>query len=390
MPLPLLLEPYLDESHHAFAESCRRFALDVIAPNAEAWEEAGEFPRELYRQAAEAGVLAPTQDEALGGGGGDVFHGVVAGIELLRGGSTGVQVGLGSLQIAIPPIVMLGSDDQLDRFVRPVLAGERIAALAITEPNTGSDVASVRTRARREGPDGDYVLSGAKTYITSGVRADVVVVLARTDDDPHGGLTFFVVEKGMPGFEVSRALRKTGWWASDTAELSFDDVRVPAANRLGEEGTGFATLMKDFESERLMLAINGTALATLSLEHALAYAKQREAFGRPISKFQVIRHKLADMRTRVASAQALTFAVADRMRRGEPCVDQVAMAKNHASDVAREVCWQAVQIFGGMGYMRETVVERFARDARLLPIGGGTQEVMNEIIWRFALEHGHA
>ncbi|MEN0062959.1 MAG: acyl-CoA dehydrogenase family protein [Myxococcota bacterium] len=382
--LPPLLDGYLDDSHRAFAESCRRFATEQIEPHAEAWEEAGEFPRELYRQAAEAGVLAPTYDEALGGGGGDVFHGVVAGTELLRGGSTGVAVGLGSLQIAIPPVLMLGNDDQLDRFVRPVLAGERIAALAITEPDTGSDVASIRTRARRDGDD--YIISGAKTYITSGVRADVVVLLARTGDDPHGGLTFFVVEKGMPGFTVSRALRKTGWWASDTAELAFDEVRVPLANRLGAEGTGFPTLMKDFESERLMLAVNGTALATLSLEHALAYAKQREAFGRPIAKFQVIRHKLADMRTQVASAQALTFAVADQMRKGLPCIDQVAMAKNHASTVAREVCWQAVQIFGGMGYMRETVVERFARDARLLPIGGGTQEVMNEIIWRFALE----
>ncbi|MEM6925811.1 MAG: acyl-CoA dehydrogenase family protein [Myxococcota bacterium] len=390
MSLPPLLDPYLDDSHRAFAESCRRFALDVIAPHAEAWEEAGAFPRELYTQAADAGILAPTFEESLGGGGGDVFHGVVAGLELLRGGSTGVQVGLGSLQIAIPPILMLGTAEQLDRFVKPVLSGEYIAALAITEPNTGSDVASVRTRARREGADGDYILSGSKTYITSGVRADVVTVLARTGDDPHGGLTFFVVEKGMPGFAVSRALRKTGWWASDTAELSFDEVRVPAANRLGDEGSGFVTLMKDFEAERLMLAVNGTALATLSLEHALAYAKEREAFGRPISKFQVIRHKLADMRTQVASAQALTFAVAEQMRQEKPCIDQVAMAKNHASTVAREVCWQAVQIFGGMGYMRETIVERFARDARLLPIGGGTQEVMNEIIWRTALEHGHA
>jgi len=388
MPVPSLLDPYLDDSHRAFADVCRRFAIERIAPHAEAWEEAGEFPRELYREAAQAGVLAPTYDEALGGGGGDVLHGVVAGMELLRGGSTGVAVGLGSLQIAMPPVLMLGSASQIERFVRPVLAGDHIAALAITEPDTGSDVASVRTRARRDGDD--YVISGAKTYITSGVRADLVVVLARTGDDPHGGLTFFVVERGMPGFTVSRALRKTGWWASDTAELSFDDVRVPVDNRLGDEGTGFVTLMKDFESERLMLAVNGTALATLSLEHALAYAKERQAFGRPISKFQVIRHKLADMRTRVASAQALTFAVADRMRRGLPSVDEVAMAKNHASDVAREVCWQAVQIFGGMGYMRETIVERFARDARLLPIGGGTQEVMNEIIWRYALEHGDA
>ncbi len=378
-----LIEPYLDDSHRTFREVCRRFAEEHIAPHAHEWEEAGSFPRELYARAARAGVLAPTWPEALGGGGGDVFHGVVAGEELQRGGSTGVVVGLGSLLIALPPIRELGSAEQIERFVKPALTGERIAALAITEPNTGSDVAGVRTRAVRYGDD--YRISGAKTFITSGVRADFVTVLARTSEDPHGGLTFFVVERGMAGFEVSRALKKTGWWASDTAELHFDDVRVPAANRVGPEGSGFVALMRNFENERLMLAINGTALAALSLEHALAYARQREAFGRPIARFQVIKHKLARMATQVASAKALTYAVADRMRRGEPCVAEVAMAKNHASVVADEVCWEAVQILGGMGYMRESVVERFARDARLLPIGGGTQEIMNEIVARFGL-----
>ena len=186
-------------------------------------------------------------------------------------------------------------------------------------------------------------------------------------------------------FSVSRALKKTGWWASDTAELRFDGARVPAANRLGPEGSGFLSLMRNFEGERLMLAVNGVALASLSLEHALAYAQQRRAFGRPIAGFQVIRHKLADMATKVAGARALTYAVADRMRRGEPVVAEVAMAKNLASDVARDVTWEAVQIFGGMGYMRETVVERFARDARLLPIGGGTQEIMKEVISKMGL-----
>ena len=379
------LDPYLDDSHRVFRELCRRFAEEQLAPHAEAWEEAGSFPRELYAQAADAGVLAPTWPEALGGGGGDTFHGVIAGEELLRGESTGVVVGLGSLQIALPPILHLGTPEQHRRFIVPVLAGEQIAALAITEPGTGSDVAAVRTRAEPDGDGDGYRITGSKTFITSGVRADLVVVLARTGDDPHGGLTFFVVERGMAGFEVSRALRKTGWWASDTAELHFDGVQVPASHRLGDEGSGFSALMRNFEGERLMLAINGTALAALSLEHALAYAHQREAFGRPLKKLQVIRHKLAEMQTQVASAQTLTYAVADRMRRGEPCISEVALAKNHASLVARDVCWEAVQIFGGMGYMRETVVERFARDARLLPIGGGTQEIMNEIICRFGL-----
>jgi len=289
-------------------------------------------------------------------------------------------VGLGSLQIGLPPILSMGSDEQKERFVRPCLAGQRIAALAITEPNTGSDVAGVRTRARRDGDS--YVLNGAKTFITSGVRADVVSVLARTSDDPHTGLTFFVVEKGMPGFHVSRALKKTGWWASDTAELAFDEVRVPLENRIGDEGSGFIALMKNFENERLMLAINGVALAKLSLEYAIAYTREREAFGRPLRGFQVIRHKLADMATQVASAQALTYQVAAQKKAGKPMMVEAAMAKNHAALVAREVCWEAVQIFGGMGYMRETTVERFARDARLLPIGGGTQEIMKEIISR--------
>mgnify|MGYP000332858383 CR=1 FL=1 len=381
---PLADDPRFDESHQQFRDVCRAFAEDHIAPYAVAWEEAGSFPRSLYEQAAEAGILAPAFPESLGGGGGDTLHTVVAGEALQRGGSTGTVVGLtGSLSIALPPILHLGTEEQRERFVRPVLAGTHIAALAITEPGTGSDVAGITTRARRDGDR--YVLSGSKTFITSGARADVVTVLARTGDDPHGGLTFFVVERGMEGFHCGEPLKKTGWWASDTAELFFDDVSVPIENRIGAEGSGFVALMQNFENERLMLAVNGLALATVALEEAVAYAQERKAFGRPIAKHQVIRHKLATMATDVASCRALTYDVADRMRRGLPIMDRVAMAKNHASDVAQRVCYEAVQVFGGMGYMRETVVERFARDARLLPIGGGTQEIMNELIARFGL-----
>jgi acyl-CoA dehydrogenase len=382
--MPTLLPQLFDESHEVFRQVCRSFAERHIAPHADAWEEAGSFPRELYGAAAEAGVLAPTFPEALGGGGGDALHGVIAGEELQRGGSTGTVVGLtGSLSIALPPILTLGTEAQIAHFVPPVLRGEHIAALAITEPGTGSDVAAVRTRARRDGDH--YVLDGSKTFITSGLRADLLTVLARTSDDPHGGLTFFVVPGDAEGLGKGPPLRKTGWWASDTAELHFDGVRVPVDHRLGDEGSGFVALMQNFVNERLMLATNGLALASISLEHAVAYAKQREAFGRPIAKHQVIKHKLATMATQVASCRALVYAVADRMRHGEPVLAEVAMAKNHASDVARDVCWEAVQVFGGMGYMRETVVERFARDARLLPIGGGTQEIMNEIIARYGL-----
>jgi acyl-CoA dehydrogenase len=367
-----------DDTHAALRDSCRRFAEAEIAPCAIEWEEAGEFPRELYKKAARAGILGVGFDEAVGGSGGGALH-VVAAIEgLMRGGSTGVAVGLGSLGIALPAIVQSGDAALIERYVRPVLQGEKIAALAITEPGAGSDVAGVRTRAVREGDV--YVVRGAKLFITSGVRADVLTTLVRTGDDPHGGLTFLVIERGYPGVSVSRALRKTGWWASDTAELSFDDVRVPVSNRLGEEGAGFGSVVRNFQMERLALAAYGCATAQMALEAAESYVRTREAFGRVIGRFQVVRHKLADMATRTLAAQTLTYQVAARIDAGETPMAEVSMAKNFAAETAVDVTYEAVQLHGGMGYMRETLVERLSRDARLLPIGGGTQEIMKEII----------
>jgi acyl-CoA dehydrogenase len=305
---------------------------------------------------------------------------------LLRGGSTGVVVGLTSLGIALPSLVQDGRADLVDRFVRPALQGERIAALAITEPGTGSDVAGVRTRAVRDGDH--FVVNGAKLFITSGVRADLVTTLVRTGDDPHGGLSFLVVERGTPGFTVSRALQKTGWRASDTAELGFVDARVPAANLVGPLGGGFLTLMRNFQTERLALAAIGAATARIALEEAQRWARERTAFGRPLAGFQVTRHKLADMATKVLAATTLVYQVAARVDRGEYLVNEVSMAKNFAAEAAVSVTYDAVQLFGGMGYMRETLVERLARDARLLPIGGGTQEIMKEIIARGLVEGG--
>jgi len=368
----------LDDTHRLLRQSCRRFAEEAIRPHAHAWEEAGSFPRALYAEAAAAGVLGIGFPEALGGSGGDALHLVMAIEGLMRGGSTGVAVGLGSLGIALPPLVQWGDAWQLETFARPALAGETIACLAITEPGTGSDVAGVRTRARRDGDA--YVVSGAKLFITSGVRADVIVTLARTGDDPHGGLTFFVLTRDMPGVTVSRSLAKTGWWASDTAELAFDEVRVPASHRVGPEGGGFVTLMKNFQTERLALAAYGVATAEIALEESLRYARDREAFGRPIARFQVTRHKLADMATRLMGVRTFVYQVAARMSRGDTVVREVSMAKNLAAELAVDVTYEAVQIHGGMGYMRETLVERLSRDARLLPIGGGTQEIMREII----------
>jgi len=370
----------LSETDLMIRETAERFALKEIRPHAETWEEAGEFPISLYKKAATAGILGVGFPEEIGGSGGGAMAVVMAVEGLMQGGSTGVAVGLGSLGIALPPIIQSESPDLIQRFAKPALAGERIAALAITEPGTGSDVAGVATRAVRDGDT--YVVNGSKLYITSGVRADFVTTLVRTDEDPHGGLTFLVIEKGTPGFEVSRALKKTGWWASDTAELSFQDVRVPVANRIGEEGGGFFTLMRNFQTERLALAAYGIATARLALDEAKEWAKERKAFGRPISKFQVNRHKLADMETRVLATQTFVYQLAFRMDQGEYLVTEVSMAKNLAAELAVSVTYDAVQLFGGMGYMRETLVERLSRDARLLPIGGGTQEVMKEIIAR--------
>ncbi len=368
----------LTADERAVRDTAARFAEREIAPHVDAWEEAGSFPRELYVAAARAGLLGLGMPESVGGQGGTILHAMLGSEGLLRGGSTGVVAGLGSAGIALPPILATGSPEQQERFVRPVLAGDRIAALAITEPGAGSDVSAVATRAVREGEH--YRITGSKLFITSGVRADQVTVLARTGADAHGGLTFFIVERGMPGFTSSAPLRKTGWWASDTAELSFEDVVVPTSHRIGAEGSGFVTLMRTFQGERLALAAMGVATAEICFEAALAYVRERKVFGRPIVGFQVIRHRLADMATEVNAARALTYSVARRVAEGQALVAEVSMAKNFAADVAVRVSHEAVQLFGGMGYMRETLVERLSRDARLLPIGGGTSEVMREII----------
>ncbi len=367
------------DEHRALREQVRRWAATEIAPHGAEWEEAEEFPRELYRKAGQTGMLGVAYPDHVGGTGGDATHMLVAAEEMiLAGRSVGTCVGLGSHAIALPPIVKHGTPEQHERFVKPALRGELVSALAITEPGGGSDVASLRTRAVR---DGDcYVVNGSKTFITSGCRADFVTAAVRTGGDGHGGVSLLVIESRTPGFEVSKKLRKTGWWASDTAELSFTDCRVPASNLVGIENAGFLAIMTNFTQERLMLAGQCVAIAELALREAASYAKERKAFGRPIAGFQVIRHKLADMATKLAAARALTGELATRYARGEEDPALAAMAKNAATDMCSEVVDQAVQIHGGYGYMREVLVERLYRDARLYPIGGGTREIMNEII----------
>jgi acyl-CoA dehydrogenase len=368
------------EEHAAIRQTVRKFAQAQIAPHGAAWEEDEEFPVELYALAAKAGLTGIGYPEAMGGQGGDLSHVLVACDEMvLSGRSIGTMVGLGTHGIALPPIVRFGTPEQQARFVRPCLVDGKISALGITEPGGGSDVAALATRAVR---DGDfYVVTGAKTFITSGTRADFVTCAVRTGGDGHAGISLLVIERGMPGFTVSKKLKKTGWWASDTAELSFDGCRVPVANRIGAENMAFPMIMMNFAGERLMLAAQCVAIAELAYRESIAYARERNAFGKPLTGFQVTRHKLADMASRIAAARALTGELVTRAIKGDPTVAGLAaMAKNVATDTCSFVCDQAVQIHGGYGYMRETLVERLYRDARLYPIGGGTREIMNEVI----------
>lgn len=370
---------YETEEHAALRAEARRFARAHILPNAHAWDEAEEFPRELYRQIAEAGLLGVGYPEEVGGSGGDLSHVLAVAEELvLEGQNVGVTVGIGSHGIALPPIVKFGSDDLKRRFVAPTLRGELVSALAITEPSGGSDVAGLKTRAVRDGDH--YVVTGSKMFITSGCRADFVTAAVRTGGPGHGGVSLLVIEKSTPGFAVSKKLKKTGWWASDTAEIAFDGCRVPVANLVGEENQGFVPIMTNFATERLFLAGQCVAIAELAYRESKKYVREREAFGKKLAAFQVTRHKLADMATRIAAARALLGECVVRLQRGEAITGLAAMAKNTGTDMLSFVADQAVQIHGGFGYMRESVVERLYRDARLYPIGGGTREIMNEII----------
>jgi len=368
----------VEERHELVRETAAEFAESRIEPNVAEWEEVGLFPRELYREAAEAGILGVGFPAEVGGAGGGAMERVMVSEGLMRAGSTGVMAGLGSAGIALPPLVEAGEEHLIESFVRPALHGEKIAALAVTEPGAGSDVTGVETRAELAGEF--YVVNGSKMFITSGVRADFLTALVRTEEAPHGGLTFLVVETDREGVSVSEPLKKTGWCASDTAEIGFDGVRVPVENRVGPEGGGFPILMRNFQDERLALAAYGAATADVALREAEAYADEREVFDRSVSDFQVNQHKLVDMATRVKAAKTLVYQVARRIDAGEYPVEEVSMAKNFCAEVAVEVTYDAVQLHGGTGYMRETKVERLSRDARLLPIGGGTQEIMKEII----------
>ncbi|WP_426617973.1 acyl-CoA dehydrogenase family protein [Pseudomonas rustica] len=372
-------QEYFDPSHQLVRDSVRRFVEREILPDIDQWEEAESFPCELYLKAGAAGILGIGYPEALGGSHeGDLFAKVAASEELMRCGSGGLVAGLGSLDIGLPPIVKWARPEVRDRVVPQVLSGEKISALAVTEPGGGSDVANLQTRAVR---DGDvYRVSGSKTFITSGVRADFYTVAVRTGAPGFGGISLLMIEKGTPGFTVGRQLKKMGWWASDTAELFFDDCRVPVGNLIGAENMGFACIMGNFQSERLALALMANMTSQLALEESLKWAREREAFGKPIGKFQVIKHRLAEMATALEVSREFTYRQAAKMAAGQSVIKEISMAKNFATDTSDRITTEAVQILGGLGYMRESLVERLYRDNRILSIGGGTREVMNEII----------
>jgi acyl-CoA dehydrogenase len=364
----------------ALMSSAGAFVRKEVLPHLQEWEDVGAVPRELHREAAKLGFLGLGVPEAYGGSGG-TFLDAIAVSEAFTdaGASSGLLAALFTAGIALPHIIASRNADLIDRFVRPTLAGEMIGALGITEPGGGSDVARLSTSAvRRDDGDG-YVVNGAKTFITSGVRADFVTTAVRTGGPGRGGISLLVIEKGAPGFTVDRSLTKMGWHCSDTAELSFVDVPVPLANLVGEENTGFARIAQAFVVERLALAAHGYGIAARALALTADYCRHRQTFGRPLLANQVVRHDLVEMHRRVDVARTYTREVARRYVAGEYPLAEALHAKATAVQACSYVVDRAVQLFGGTGYMHGTEVERDYRDARILGIGGGATEVLNDL-----------
>jgi acyl-CoA dehydrogenase len=353
-----------------------------VSPHLQEWEDALEVPRSLHLAAAKAGLLGVSFPEEVGGQGGTLLESVALQEAFFEaGGSSGLAAALFTGGIALPHMAAHGTLDQIDAFVRPTLAGEKIGSLAITEPGGGSDVAGITTTAVRDGDS--YVVNGAKTFITSGVRADFVTTAVRTGDSAthagHRGVSLLVVEKGTPGFTVDRSLAKMGWHCSDTAELSYVDVRVPVTNLVGEENSGFYLIAEQFVVERIALAVHAYGIAARALALTASYCRERETFGKPLIANQVVQHKLVDMHRRVEAARTYTRHVATRHVAGEDVIAEACLAKQTAVEACDHVVDQAVQLHGGTGYMHGTEVERHYRDARILGIGGGATEVLTDL-----------
>jgi len=376
-----LLTPFREE-HEIFRQQCRRFVEKELAPQAMDWEARKDFPDDVFRRVGDMGLHGILIPEEYGGSGGDYLMASVWVEESTRIRSGGVEAGIGMHGlIVLPAIARFGGQDQKMRFLAPGVRGEKIGALGLTEPVAGSDLAHIRTVAKREGDH--YILNGSKTFITNGSRADFVLVLCKTR--PEAGYKAFstlIVEKGMPGFIQGTPLEKLGWHAGDTAELTFENVVVPAANRLGEEGSGFYNAMANLEWERLIMALGTVCSAQLAFEKTKSYVLQREAFGRPIGKFQVNRHKMVDLVMEIEAARQLNYFALRKLMNGEPCAIEVSLAKVFASRMGDFVATTCLQLHGGYGYMREYEIERFFRDVRINAIGGGTSEILKEIVGR--------
>jgi len=380
--LPALDErksPFFQEHHHAWRATLRRWVDAEIMPFADQWDEAGTFPRELYRKASEVGLIGLGYPEEFGGTPSDPFMSIVTSQEMARHGCGGINASLMSHGIGLPPILAIGSDEMKRRVIPPVLKGEKIAALAITEPSGGSDVANLKTTARR---DGDcYVVNGSKIYITSGMRADFYTVAVRTGGEGAGGVSLLLLEKGMPGFTQTE-LKKQGWWASDTAALYFDDVRVPVENLIGGENNGFLGIMMNFNRERIGLATSANSYARVCIDEAVAWARERRTFGKRLADHQVIRHKIADMVQRWSATQSMIELLAWRISNGEQPVAEICLLKNQATQTMEFCAREAMQIIGGASYMRGSKVERIYREVRVNAIGGGSEEIMRDLAAR--------
>ncbi|HSK23228.1 MAG TPA: acyl-CoA dehydrogenase family protein [Egicoccus sp.] len=370
------------EEHEAFRATVARFVDDEVAPHHDTWEREGLVPRELWQRAGKLGLLCTDVPEQYGGGGvSDFRYNAIITEELCRVGASGVGIPLHN-DVIVPYLLAHASDEQKQRWLPPMTTGDLITAIAMTEPGTGSDLAAVATTALRQ-DDGSYLLNGAKTFITNGINADLVIVVAKTDPSAkHAGTSLLVVEEGMAGFTRGRKLDKIGMHAQDTAELFFEDVRVPADNLLGTEGQGFVYLMQALPQERLSIAVAAVAGAAAAVEQTVAYAKEREAFGRPIGSFQNSRFTLAELHTEVTIGRQFVDRCIELHNDGRLSVDEAAMAKYWTTDMLGRVVDACVQLYGGYGYMREYPIARAYVDARVQRIYGGTNEIMKEIIGR--------
>jgi acyl-CoA dehydrogenase len=371
--------PFYTPTHIAWRDTLRRWVDREIAPNATAWDEACEIPRDLYYKAANLGLLQLGYPEEFGGLPSDPFMSIITTQELARPGAGGIPASLMIHGIGAPPIAAVASPELKSRILPPVLRGEKIVALGITEPSGGSDVANLKTTAIR---DGDYyVVNGSKCYITGGMRADYLTTAVRTGGPGAGGVSLLLIEMDLPGVTRTK-LNKMGWWASDTAEIFFQDVKIPAENLVGAEGRGFPAIMLNFNNERLALAAGATAYARVALEEALAYAQQRHTFGKRLADHQVIRHKIAEMTRHVNASQAYLEMTAWRLAQGESPVADICLLKVQATQTMEFCAREALQILGGAGYMRGTKSERIYREVRVNAIGGGSEEIMRDLAAR--------